>query len=414
MKKFLLLFIIVTATLRAQPVNELYSKSLKAYKHGQYELFLTYAAKLDSIRPWHPVYTYNLAAAYALNMKSDKAIPILKKIVLMDGNSGFADDADFASLRALPEYRDVLSLKATVLKPVETSQKVVTLSEKNLHPEGLYYLKKKKLWLAGSIRKGKIVTFDSKTGKCADWLDTDYPVFSLKADADEKYLWAVTSAVEEMEGYKPEMEGRGEVLKINLKTKAIESRYTVGGKHVYGDLAVAKNGTVYVSDSYNPTIYRIVDDAMAPWYSINGGFNNFQGICLNADESKVYLADYFNGIAEIPVGDPSQRRWLSFPAGTIQKGIDGIAWNDGSIVAIYNGVKPIRIIRYFLEAAGNIGRYQVIDNNRPEFNEPTIPHVVKDKCYFFANCPWPAYDRRHQLDESKFENPMLFTFSLND
>ena len=412
MKKIIFAFLLFATALHAQQVNELYSKSLKGFKHGDYPLFLEYAAKLDSVRPWHPVFTYNLARAYALNNKPNQAFSVLQKSVLMDGGTAFETDTNFISLRELPEYRKLSVLKAELDKAVTTSRKIVTLSEKPLHPEGLLYLKTQKKWFAGSIRQGKIVTFDIKSGKCTDWLDTDYSVFALKADAEEKYIWVATSAMAEMEGFRPEMADKGEILKVNIKTGKIEERFSVGGKHNYGDLAIAKNGIVYVSDSYNPTIYKIESGSMTPWFTINGGFNNFQGLCFNADESKLYLADYFNGIAEIPIADPGKRRWFVFPEGTIQKGIDGIAFYDSSIIAIHNGVKPIRIIRYFLDGSDKIAKYQVIDNNRPEFSEPTIPYIVNGKCYFFANCPWPAYDKKKQLDDSKYQNPMLYNFDI--
>jgi hypothetical protein len=400
------------STLSAQTISEAYANSLKAYKRKKYDAYLIWTKKLDSLRPMHPTYTYHLASAFALNNKSDQAFSTLKKAVLMNSETGFEKDSDFVSLRNLPQYNQLLSLKERVEKPVLTSQRVVSLSEKSLHPEGFVYLSKKMQWLSGSIRKGKIVAFDIKTGKCTDWLDTNYSVFAMKPDADEKYLWIATSAMEEMEGFKPEIDGEAEILKVNIKTKTIESRYNVPGKHIYGDLVVAKNGIVYISDSFNPVVYKIEDNLMVPLFSINDRICNLQGLAFNADESKLYLADYFNGIAEIPVANPAVRRWLAFPDGTIQKGIDGLAWYNNSLIAVQNGVKPIRIIRYLLDNSGNISGFKTIDNNRPEFNEPAFAYIVKDKCYFFANCPWPAYNKKHELDESKFENPMLYSFSL--
>lgn len=412
MRKFLFLFVLGTSSVTAQSVNEVYANSIKAYKHQQYELFLQWAQKLDSMRPAHPVYTRNLASAYALNDKPQQAFAILRKSVLMNSATDFESEADFTSLRGLPEYEQLLALKAAMERPVATSEKVTTLDEKDLHPEGLLYLAKKKKWLVGSIRKGKISEFDIKTGKCTDWLDTDYPVFAMKADAKEEYLWIATSAIDEMEGYKHERDGKGEILQIKLKTKEIVARFAVGGKHLYGDLALAKDGTVYISDSANPVIYKISDGSMVPWLRIDDRLCNFQGITLSGDETKVYLGDYFSGILEVAVSDTAKRRWLVFPDGTTTKGIDGLVWHDNSLIAIHNGVKPIRIMRYFLDASGNIGSFKVIDNNRPEFNEPTVGIGMKNKFYFFGNCPWPAYNAKHQLQPEKLEFPVLYSFGL--
>jgi len=412
MRKYIVLFLICFASTYGQSIKESNANAIKAYKHKQYDLFLHWAKRVDSLRPAHPNYMYNLAGAYALNNKPDDAFKTLRKIVLMNNTVTFEQDSDFVSLRHLPGFERLLDLKKSIETPVMTSQKVVTLSEKDLHPEGLLYLPKKKLWLAGSIRKGKIVAFDEKTGKCTDWLDTDYPVFSLKQDVDGKYLWVATSGMPQMEDFTPNKDGKGEILKINLRTKAIEKRFSVPGKHVFGDLIVAKKGTVYVSDSEISAVYKIDGDQIKPWFNAADRVCNFQGLCFNADQTSIYLADYLNGIVEIEVANPAKRRWLVFPEDATTKGIDGIAWHDNSIIAIHNGVKPIRIVRYFLGEDGKITSQKIIDNNRAEFAEPTIPFINGNSCYFFANCPWPAYDKQNKLDDSKFTNPMLFRFTL--
>ncbi len=412
MKKYFLLLLVACASAPAQTLKEMYANSVKAYKHHDYDLFLQWTKRLDSIRPAHPNYMYNLAGAYALTNKPDQAFQTLKKLLLTNNTVTFEQDSDFVSLRRLPDFEHLISLKKQLEMPVITSEKVVTLNEKDLHPEGLVFLIKKKQWLAGSIRKGKIVAFDPETGKCTDWLDTDFSVFALKTDASEKYLWAATSAMAEMEGFTPTMKGKAEILKINIRTKAIEKRFSAAGEHVFGDLIVAKDGLVYVSDSDNPVVYKIEGQDMKPWFNIANKAGNFQGMCFNADQTSIYLADYLNGIVEIQTANPAKRRWLAFPDGATTKGIDGLAWHGNSLIAIHNGVKPIRIVRYFLDGRGNIAKHQVIDNNRPEFNEPTVPYILNDKCYFFANCPWPAYNKQHQPEAGKFENPMLYVFPL--
>ena len=414
MKKLLVLLLLSSSVLSGQTLNEMHARSIKAYKRDDFKLFLEWTKRLDSIRPSHPSYTYNLAAAYALNQQPERAIAMLKKSILMDGSTAYEQDKDFVSLHNLAGFQQLTQYKTTVQQPVSSSAKVVSLTEKDLHPEGLCYLTKKKKWLAGSVRKGKIVVFDLKSGECTDWLDTDLPVFALKADEDEKYLWAATSAVPEMEGYDLKWDGRGEVLKIEIKSKTIVARFKTPGKHVFGDLIVARDGAVYVSDSENPVVYKIQDDAMTPWFRLTDRMYNFQGLTCNADQSKIYLADYLSGIVEIPVAAPQAYRFLSMPDGTVEKGIDGLVWFDQSLIAIHNGVKPIRVIRYKLDDSGNIVGFDTIDNNRPEFAEPTLGTVVKDTFYFFGNCPWPAYDMRHQLDRAKLQNPEFYSFRLRN
>ncbi len=417
-KLYCLLILLAGFSLSAQTtkdVDDMYLKSIKAYRNKDYQTFLDWTKLADSLRPSHPKYTYNLAVGNVLTGHPEKAWEPLRKSIGMNGDLDFENDPDLAALKALPDFEKLLALKVENLKVKTTSSQIVKLSEKDLHPEGLVYLKHSKTWLASSIRKGKIVSFNIKNGKCADWLKDEkmYSVFALKADPDEHYLWAATNAIPEMESYDPQKREKAEILKIDIKSRKIVQRFSALGNHIFGDLAVTKNGTVYVTDSAKPLIFKIENDQMTIWGELSQKLYNLQGIAFNADESKMYVADYFSGILEIPMAEPGKKKWLQFPEGTVVKGIDGLAWHENSLIAIHNGVKPIRIIRYSLDETGEkITGFEVIDNNRPEFEEPALGAISENRFYFFANSPWNAYDKTHQLNAAKYDNPILFGFGL--
>ena len=72
----------------------------------------------------------------------------------------------------------------------------------------------------------------------------------------------------------------------------------------------------------------------------------------------------------------------------------------------------MRIAKYELspdsKAAPN---HEILDNNRPEFNEPVLGTMHKGDFYFFANAPWKAYDKFGNLTEGAYSNPELFRLS---
>ena len=397
------------------PLGKIYNASVQAYKNKDYKTFLELTQKLDTLRPFHPSYTYNLAGAYALNNESDKALATLQRLVMMNNTATFETDDDFLSLRETDGYKAIIALKEAQNKVVATSKLVVTLSEKELHPEGLIYLSKSKTWLCSSIRKRKIVAFDSKTGNCKDWLNDDktLAVFGMKTDEKEKFLWVSTAAMPEMENYKNDMVGKSEVLKIDIKTKKVVNAYTFKGTHIFGDLIVAKNGIVYVSDSEKPIVYKIENEVMEEFLSFeNEGFN-LQGLAFNDKQDKLFLADYLKGIAVIDIASKT-KTWLAFPEGTTAKGIDGLVFYKNSLLVIQNGTKPIRVTQFQLNKEQNqISSFKIVDNNRPEFDEPALATLVNDKLYFFANSPWKAYDKNGVLDETKVANPILFSCKLD-
>jgi len=347
-----------------------------------------------------------------LNNDSEKAISVLEKLVLMNNKVDFEKDADFDNLKNTSEFMKVVQLKSELEKTVKYSEKVISLSEKDLHPEGLIFLPKRKIWLSSSIRKKKIVSFDSITGQCSDWFtECDFLVFAMKTVSNEKYLWVATAALPEMIGFSKEMEGKSEILKIDIKTQKIVKRFPVEGNHVFGDLVIAKSGDVYVSDSGEAVIYKISDDILSVWLDLKSEAYNLQGIAFNEKQSKLFIADYLKGVLVIDVKYPSDRNWLTFPKGATIKGIDGLVYHNNSLFAVHNGVKPIRVMQYNL-IENRISDFKIIDNNRPEFDEPALATVVEGKLFFFSNSPWKAYDKSFNLDETKFQNPMLFQYKI--
>jgi hypothetical protein len=391
----------------------LYDKSVEAYKSKDYIQFLKLAKQLDSIRPMHPTFTYNLASAYSLNGRKEESLKVLKTLVLANNTIAFEDDSDFDLIKNDKGFKDLLELKVSQSKIIENSIEKTSLSEKELHPEGLIYLDKHKLWLSSSIRNKKVVSFD-ESGKCTDWFtDCPYSVFAIKADYNQKYLWITCSAIPEMKGFLKEMEGKSEILKIEIATRKVIKRYAIEKNHVFGDLVVAKNNDIYISDSAEPIVYKIENERLILWKDLRKEAFNLQGITLNKEESKLFIADYLKGILTIDLSSQKET-WLQFPDNASKKGIDGLVFYNNSLIAIQNGVVPIRIVRYKLnETETEIIGFKVLDNNRQVFNEPALAALAKNKMYFFANSPWKFYDKDFQLDESKFENPKLFELSLD-
>ncbi len=130
-----LLFLLNSLLSLAQTQREIYNASVKSYESKDYKTFLQLTQKLDSLRPFHPTYTYNLASAYALNDNKEKAFATLQKMVLMNNTTAFETDDDFKSLRETEGFKAVVALQHLQNNVIANSESVVTLSEKELHPE---------------------------------------------------------------------------------------------------------------------------------------------------------------------------------------------------------------------------------------------------------------------------------------
>lgn len=414
MKKYMFSILLLYGLCSFGQTKALYNKSIEAYQNKNYPLFLEITKQLDSIRPHHPTFTYNLASAFTLNCRNAEALLVLRHLVLANNTVSFEDDPDFESLRNSEDFQKIKQLKSKQGEEIQNSKLRIKLTEKDLHPESVIFLENHKLWLASSIRNKKIITFDSATGKCNDWFtDSLYSVFAMKADNKQEYLWVACSAIPEMKGFSKEMEGKSEVLKIHIATRKIVNRFSVQGNHVFGDLIVSNNNEVYISDSADPLIYKIADNKISLWKDLRNEAFNLQGITFNEDQTKIFIADYLKGIAVINI-ENNNYSWLAFPENATNKGIDGLVFCKNSLIAIHNGAIPIRIAKYQLDKEGkSILDFTILDNNRSEFNEPALASLFKNKLYFFANSPWKFYSKDFVLDEIKIQSPKLFELTLD-
>ena len=410
---FLLLYLIYSSSY-SQSLKEIYHQSTTAYKAQDFVTFLKLTKKLDSLRPSHPTYTYNLACAYALNKDEDKAIKTLQQCILYNAALKIEDEKDFDFIKSSAKFNALLSLKNEYASTLNTAKKIVTLTEKALHPESLLFLEDKKIWLAGSIRKHKIVQFDIKTGKTQDWLsDTGIlAVMSMKVDAQQQYLWAATAALPEMEGFEASQEGKSEILKIDIATKKIVQRWSIQEQNVFGDLIITKNNEVFITDSSKPIVFKITHQSLTKWLDLSSEAFNLQGITLDDSQKTLFIADYLKGIIRIDCQNPTKKKWLHIPDNFAYKGIDGLLFYKNSLIAIQNGVKPIRIVQFKLDSNHDITVAKCIENNRIEFNEPTLGLLHNNKLYYIGNAPWNFYNRQGILETDKINFPEIYYNTL--
>ncbi|MGZ8851016.1 MAG: hypothetical protein ACXW3E_11930 [Thermoanaerobaculia bacterium] len=86
------------------------------------------------------------------------------------------------------------------------------------------------------------------------------------ASSSARRLWAGTSALPQCKGFREDDRNHAAVLEIDLDSGKVLNtiRPQDDGKHVFGDVAVARDGSVFVSDSVSPSIYVIRSGALTP------------------------------------------------------------------------------------------------------------------------------------------------------
>jgi sugar lactone lactonase YvrE len=375
-----------------------------AYRAKDFAGYLTNLQKALELRPNHPRILYNLSGAYALNDKPVQAVDTLEQVAAMGLDYPAEKDTDIDSMKVSAAFQGVLMHFAENRKPIAPSRSAFTVKQTGLIAEGIAYDPTTKNFFISSVHQRKIIRIDAQ-GKASDLAtasDGLWGVFGMKVDNVRRRLWVCTSAMPQMEGFDPANgANQAALLAFDLRGKEPVKRYPLPDRtqpHVFGDLVLAANGDVYVSDSGKPAIYVLREKAKElELFATNDRFVNLQGLALDSAGRKLYVADYSNGIFVVELSSKHVDLIAPAPKATML-GIDGIYWSNNSLIAIQNGVSPQRIVRLTFDRAGTgFASWQTIEANHPQHDDVTLGVLVGQELYYIANGQWNAIG-----DDGKF------------
>src|SRR5437868_451231 len=243
----------------ADPAGQAMRDAIRAYQAKDYPGFLGHMRKAHALEPSVPRVIYNLAAAEALGGSPDEAIKLLHRLAATGASFAIDKDDDFRALRGRADFQaEVRAMKAN-LAPRGRGEPAFTLRERELLTEGVAYDAKTRTFFVSSVRHRKIVAIDER-GKQRDFLteaqDGIAGVFGMAVDPARRTLWASSTALPHMVGYRPEDKDRSGLYKYDLATGKLAASYPVphdGRPHALGDVIVSPHGDAYTTDSASPT-----------------------------------------------------------------------------------------------------------------------------------------------------------------
>ncbi len=125
------------------------------------------------------------------------------------------------------------------------------------------------------------------------------------------------------------------VVKLDLKDGQVAHVMEVDGARFLNDITVGPDGSIYVSDMYTTSIYRIQNDRIALWVS-NPEFENPNGLNYLGDE---LLVGTNNGIYAVRFDDRSVRHHVRDTGG-----IDGLELFDDGYFLISDWSGKIQLV----------------------------------------------------------------------
>jgi hypothetical protein len=384
-----------------------------------------------------PRYFLTVASVEARLGHKAETLQWLEKYAATGLSYDIAQDDDLKALLADEAGQKIAAEMKAHSQPVEKAQVVCTLPQADTMPEDITYLKSADGKTAGSFIVSSVqhrtlyrVALPKTGGKVTAKECTmqelplpeeakRWPTMAVSADPKGKVLWMTANAVPEFTGFPKEDEGKTLLLEVDAESGKILHRYDPGtsGPAVLGDMSVADDGTVYVTDSIGGGVYRLRSRA-AKLEKIADGLFSPQTPVLARDGKRLFVADYSMGIAVIDLASANSAAKVSYlphPENVAVVGLDGLYLSGDSLIGIQNGTEPNRILRLQLNhAQTEITSAEVIEQATERMGDPTHAVAVDGWFYVSANVGWSKVEDNGKLkDGQKFTPPVLLRFHVS-
>ena len=416
-----LLLLLPLAAQDPDTFDRLHERGIEAYRQKDYKELLNCMERARALKPHHVRTLFNLSFAYLLVGDADRAVIEMNRLAQRGLVYEIETHPVFSKLRDGAGYAALAERFAQNRLPINHSLTAFVLPQKDFFPEGITWDSERKLFLVGSIHQRLILSIDAQ-GNTRRFIqpaqDGIWSVLGLAAHGPSRRLWACSTAFPQTKDIQPGEKGRAGLFLYHLDTGRLLKKWLLSnedGEQNLGDLTLDGKGQAFVSDGRTGTVYRVdaeADQLETFWRGTP--LVSPQGLALSADETRLYVADYRNGLFYI---DTKHRTIhpLGAPPELVLEGIDGLAAVPGNgLIAIQNGITPHRVVRWQLNGEGTlIEKADILEMNNPLFDEPTLGVPVDGSFYYVANSQWGKYTEDHlPLPEDQLETIRILKLKL--
>jgi hypothetical protein len=294
---------------------------------------------------------YNLAAAAARRGDTAKALAALQRFAMFGFYVDLASAPDFASLRGNAEFQSIRRRIEAATAPVCACKRVFEGKAEPFIAEGIANdLRTGRVFVA-SVAQRKIVAIHGGVARDFATIPDGMSPLGIRINAAHDLLWVAASTLPQSDGGDGDM-GAAALLALDITSGALRFRYNApvyAPKRSFSDMTFAQDGTAYVSDAIEGSIFRLRPGGDA--LEVVGGtarFSSPQGMVVSADGRKLLVADYTAGLQVMDIASGELAN-VGVPPGITTLGMDGLVQlPNGSFAATQNGIRPNRMVNFRL------------------------------------------------------------------
>ena len=372
-----------------ETIAELSTKAREARLKGDVPTWLAFATRSLALAPDHPDILISVARANAAAGNRARALDHLAQAVRRGVGLDPLRLAEFKPFAGDPRFEAIAADAKRNLVPVARAAAFADIPETG--SEGIAFDPVSRRLFVGPDgalfaigMDGKVTPFASGGGL--------RQLLGLKVDARRRLLWVVNGRYPEPVPNPPADAGTGGIRAYHLETGALVTAVEIDERpllHGFNDMALADDGTVYVTDSHSHAVYKLAaggkqlelllrDPAMA--------YPN--GIVLTPDGRTLYVA-HVEGISAIDTAS-GKRRLLPVPADASVNSIDGLLLRDGLLYGVQTSPYMHRILGAALSADGrSIARVWTVNSRTPADYSQSTAAIAGDDLYMVGGAPMP-------------------------
>jgi sugar lactone lactonase YvrE len=282
------------------------------------------------------------------------------------------------------------------------SDTAFVLARAGVIPENIVYDAPRDRFLGGDLERDGMIELrrDGSIRPFAEEAKIDGRVLGLKIDPLRKLLWGVAfTRLPAAAGDTTQAPARSIVFALELPGGRLVRRISSprdGASHLFNDLVVGKDGTMYFTDSEAGAVWAVAPKTSELRLLHRAPPERFaypNGIAFLPDQRGLLVA-YWQGLLTIDLPSAKVSN-IRAPNDTAVSRIDGLYAVCSGYVGIQNMADPSGILAFQVER-GSARAVRDIERGRADFRGPTTGTIVGDTLFYVANAQIGPFDPRKE------------------